>query len=126
MSLGLMCAVLLAYVLYKNVIRPKQILWRMVRNGWISPGLYDKYRQHGESGKLPHMEGKFRVAVFAPNGLGDTQTQRRIAQMAEELSWEWAICLNYTHQDRRNHQRALVEKLRIRTASSTSLPKRTI
>jgi hypothetical protein len=111
MGLGLLCMALLTYVLYKNVIRPKQVLQRMVKNSWISPGLYDKYRHHNGSGKLPPTEGKFRIALFALGGLGDTQTQRRISQMAEELGWEWAICLHYTHQDRRKQQRALVEKL---------------
>jgi hypothetical protein len=60
---------------------------------------------------LPSTEGKFRVAPFALGGLGDAQTQRHISQMAEELGWEWVVCLHYIHRDRRKQQRAIIEKL---------------
>jgi hypothetical protein len=85
MSLGLLCVALLVYVLYENVLRPRQVLRRMVRNSWISPGLYDKYQHHSGCDQVPPTDGKFRIIFFCRGGLGDVQTQRRLSQTAEHL-----------------------------------------
>jgi glycosyltransferase involved in cell wall biosynthesis len=108
---ALLCLSLVIFIPCRGIIRQKILMRRLVKNSWISPSLLDSYRRHKESGCLPHADGKFRIVFFCRGGPGDTQTQRRLSQMAERLGWEWAVIFRRRNQAWQKQHRSLIKKL---------------